>query len=253
VTRVLLEVAIESADDARCARAAGADRFELCAALDVGGLTPTIGTLRAVRAAVDAPIFTMIRPRAGGFCYSDAEIAAMRTDIETTLAHGADGVVFGVLTDDFRVDVARCRALLAATGGRPAVLHRAFDLTPDPFAALDTLIDLGFQRLLTSGQCAAACEERALDLIGRLIDQAAGRIEILPGSGLRAGNVAALVTGARCTQVHGAFRVAEPDRGLNERGVRFGFGVPGKGECRTRTNEAEVRAMRAALDALAAT
>jgi copper homeostasis protein len=252
MTSVLLEVAIESADDALRARTAGADRFEICSALDMGGLSPAPGTLRGVRAAVDVPVLAMIRPRAGGFCYSQAEIGAMRADIEAALAGGADGVVFGVLTADFRVDVQHCRALRLAATGRPVVFHRAFDLTPDPFEALDTLIDLGFERVLTSGQCAAACEPAAVELIGRLVERADDRIEIHPGSGLRAGNVSALVTQARCQQVHAAFRRPVLDRGLGQRGVDFGFGIPGANDRIKRLDEGEVRAMRVALDALAA-
>lgn len=249
---LLLEVAIESVDDAIGARRAGADRFELCAALDVGGLTPALGTLRAVRAAVDVPIFAMIRPRAGGFCHNEAEIVAMRTDISTALSAGADGVVFGALTPDFRIDVDCCRTLRAAVGDRPAVFHRAFDLTPDPFDALGTLMNLGFTRLLTSGQRPTASEPDAVELIGRLIERAAGRIEILPGSGIRAENVHPLLERAKCTQVHGAFRSSFVDRGLNDCGVRFGFGVPGAGDQLTRTVESQVRAMRIALDSFAA-
>lgn len=250
MSSVLLEVAIESTDDALRARPAGADRFELCAALSVGGLTPTLGTLRSVRAAMDVPVLAMIRPRAGGFRYSDSEIATMQLDIEALLGNGADGVVFGALSEDFRIDAEKCRALLAAAGGRTAVFHRAFDLTPDPFETLDALIDLGFQRVLTSGQCAAACEPAAVELIARLQERAAGRIEILPGSGLRAIHVAPLITAARCTQVHGAFRTEVTDVGLGERGVRFGFGVPGAADRISRLDEDEVRAMRTALDEL---
>lgn len=248
----LLEVAVESVADAVAARRAGANRLELCAALDMGGLTPSRGMLKHVRSAVVEPVLSMIRPRAGGFCYDEAELATMRADIEASLADGAAGVVFGVLTPEFCVDVPRCRSLLTAGAGCEAVFHRAFDLTPDPFDALETLIDLGFRRVLTSGQCPAASEPQAVELIGGLIDRAAGRIEILPGSGVRAENVRPLIEQARCTQIHGAFRSPIADRGLNQRAVRFGFGVPGAGNQRLRTDEEQVRSIRIALDSLGA-
>jgi copper homeostasis protein len=251
--RLLLEVAIESAEDAVAACRAGADRFELCAALDVGGLTPSFGVLRHVRVAVDRPVFSMIRPRPGGFRYSEHELNVMRADIEAAVADGAAGVVFGALTREFRVDVSGCRSLISATAGREAVFHRAFDLTPDPFEALESIIALGFCRVLTSGQRPAASQPQAVELIGRLIERAAGRIEVLPGSGIRAENVRLLVEQARCTQIHGAFRSPISDQGLNERGIRFGFGVPGAGDRRSCTDEAQVRAMRVALDSLGGT
>ena len=248
--RILLEVAIESLADARVAAEAGADRFELCAALDVGGLTPTIGTFLAIRDELRVPVFAMIRPRPGGFCYADDEIAVMRRDIESLLAAGVAGVVFGVLDERQCVDRGRCAELLRSCGDRPAVFHRGFDLSPRPRESLDALIELGFRRLLTSGLERNCTSETAISQIAELIRYASGRIEIMPGSGVRADSVARLVRETGCRQVHGAFREQHPDAGMTPSAVAFGFGVPGQSNRLSATSSELVRATRLALDKL---
>ncbi len=125
------------------------------------------------------PVMAMVRPRAGGFVYSEADFAVMRRDAAILLEHGADGIVFGVLHSDGTVDATRCGKMLEVAGGKQTVFHRAFDVVPDPTRALDQLIDLGFTRVLTSGQQKTALE--GSELIARLIARAAGRIEVLPG------------------------------------------------------------------------
>ncbi len=250
--RITLEVAVESLADARVAAQAGADRFELCAALDVGGLTPSVGTLRAICEELPMPVFAMIRPRPGGFCHTDDELAVMRSDIESLLNAGATGVVFGVLDDRFQVDRKRNADLLASCGGSPAVFHRAIDLTPNPNAALDALMELGFKRVLTSGgQQTCVCEE-ARKRIAEMVQRGGDRIEVLPGSGIRAEFVTALVRETGCRQVHGAFRELALDTGMNSTAVRFGFGAPGNGEQIRRTSGALVRATRQILDRMSA-
>src|SRR5262249_57279827 len=133
-----------------------------------------------------------IGPRAGGFCYSAGEFAAMRRDAEVAMSHGAEGLVFGVLRERGEVDVERCAALVAVAraAGREAVFHRAFDVVPDPVSALETLIALGVTRILTSGREPTALA--GARLIRQLVERAAGRIEILPGGGIREANVAAV-------------------------------------------------------------
>src|SRR5262245_55296878 len=198
--RVLLEVAVASVEDAVVAAAGGADRLELGCALALGGLTPSLGTLIEVRAAVRVPVVVLVRPRPGGFAYSESELTVMRRDVELALAHGADGVVFGVLHPDGTVDRERCRSLLQSCGGRVAVFHRAFDVTPEPFAALETLVELGFRRVLTSGQEATA--SAGAELIAELRRRAAGRIEVLPGGGINASNAVDVLARTGCDQVH---------------------------------------------------
>lgn len=219
--RVLLEVAVASPDDARAAQGGGADRLELNAALALGGLTPSLGTLVEVKAAVALPVMVMVRPRAGGFAYSATDIRVMQRDAELALAHGADGIVFGVLTEDGRVDTERCRSLVRQLSGRDAVFHRAFDVTPDPHEALERLIDLGFRRVMTSGQ-----EESAYNgakRIAELVSRAAGRIEVLPAGGINRFTVADVVARTGCDQVHASLRTRRPDSSVSARPhVTFG-------------------------------
>src|SRR5262249_36385522 len=180
---LLLEVIVSSLDDARAAAAGGADRFELCGALALGGLTPSLGTLAAIKAKVAVPVMFMVRPREGGMAYTEGEFAVMERDADLALEAGADGLVFGFLTPDGEVDVPRCRRFIEARrAGRPGahfVYHRAFDVAADPRRALEQLVDLGVTRVLTSGRAALAVDGVAE--IRRTREQAAGRIEVLPG------------------------------------------------------------------------
>jgi copper homeostasis protein len=197
---ILLEICCGSIDDAIQSEQGGADRVELCSALFLGGLTPSLGTLQEAKKRLKIPVMMMIRPRAGGFCYSEAEMATMERDAESAVANGADGIVFGFLLPDGRIDLARTRRLHALAGKRQSVFHRAFDVTPDPFEALDQLIDLGITRVLTSGQKNSVPEGAAT--IKRLIDHAAGRIEILPGGGIAPHNLQDVVERTGASQIH---------------------------------------------------
>src|SRR3984957_19399392 len=145
----LLEICCGSAEDVIEAAAGGADRVELCSALFLGGLTPSLGSLRQVKQEASIPVIAMNRPRAAGFCYSATEFAVMERDAELLLEHGSDGIVFGILNSDGTVDIKRSRLLRDRIAPRQAVFHRAFDVTPDPFRALEELIDLGITRVLT--------------------------------------------------------------------------------------------------------
>jgi copper homeostasis protein len=198
--KILLEVCCGSLDDAIQAELGGADRIELCSALFLGGLTPSTGTILEARRRLHIPFVAMVRPRAGGFCYSPAELDVMLRDTENAIELGADGVVFGILNENGTIDIGRCRQIRERIGDRQAVFHRAFDVTPDPFRALEELIDLGITRVLTSGQQNAAPD--GADLIRRLIERASGRIEVLPGAGLRVHNLEDFVATTGCVQVH---------------------------------------------------
>lgn len=198
---VLLEIAITSTADARAA--GGAGRLELNAALALGGLTPSLGVLRQVRAAVTVPLVTMIRPRAAGFAYSADELAVMADDIETAFAHGTDEVALGCLRPDGRIDGEALGRFMELARGR-VVCHRAFDLTPDPLAALDELMRLGVRRVMTSGQQPSALAGAAL--IRDLIRQAAGRIEVLPAGGINRTTARELIDHTCCTQLHAGLR-----------------------------------------------
>uniref|UniRef100_A0AAQ4QDJ1 Copper homeostasis protein cutC homolog n=1 Tax=Gasterosteus aculeatus aculeatus TaxID=481459 RepID=A0AAQ4QDJ1_GASAC len=158
------------------------------------------GLLHVVKQCVKIPVYVMVRPRGGDFLYSDQEVEVMKKDIELMKTHGADGLVLGALTEDGRVDAERCMEFLAAAQHLPITFHRAFDMVHDPVAALETLVSLGFQRLLTSG-----CENSALEglpLIKQLIDQAKGRIAIMPGGGITERNLQRILEGTGAQEFH---------------------------------------------------
>ncbi len=208
MANILLEICCGSIDDALEAERGGADRVELCSALFLGGLTPSLGTLQEAKARLKIPVIMMVRPRGGGFCYTDAEFATMERDTELALEYGADGVVFGILQRNGAIDLDRTRRIRELIGDRrQSVFHRAFDVTPDPFAALEQLIDLGITRVLTSGQQNTVGE--GAELVARLIAHARGRIEIMPGGGIMPYQLENVVEHTGCTQIHlTAFRVA---------------------------------------------
>jgi copper homeostasis protein len=193
-TRILLEVAVASAADAETA-AAGADRLELNAALELDGLTPTPDALVGARRA-GLPVVTMLRPRPGGFCYAEAELSVMLRDLEWI-----DGeVALGILTPASEIDVLRLRRFPT----RRVVFHRAFDLVPDPLTALEQLIDLGAPRVMA--------DAANHGLLARLIDAARGRIAVLPAGGVRPANVRRLVERTGCVEIHGSFKRLAGDR-----------------------------------------
>lgn len=198
--RVVVEISVESVERALAAERGGASRIELCGSLEVGGVTPSMELMRAVRAAVRVPIFAMVRPRGGDFVYSEAEFEEMRGAIEVARSAGMDGVVLGVLLADGRVDVARTAELVRMARSLPVTFHRAFDESADLFAALEDVVVTGAARLLTSGGAVTAPEASAR--IAELVRRSRGRIVILPGSGITAENVAAIAAATRATEVH---------------------------------------------------
>ncbi len=179
------------------AERAGAHRIELCSALDVGGLTPSIGLIRAAVQAVQIPVYVLIRPREGDFCYTEAELALMCSDIRACQEAGARGVVIGASQADGRLHLDHVAAMREAAGQLDVTCHRVFDYTPDPLAALDQLAKLGIQRVLSSGQAESAFSGRFL--LQKMVRYAAGRVVVMPGAGINAANIAdvAEVSGAR--------------------------------------------------------
>ncbi|HEY2909809.1 MAG TPA: copper homeostasis protein CutC [Gemmataceae bacterium] len=195
----LLEMVATTSDDATRAKAAGASRLELCTALEVGGVTPSPGCFFSVREAVSLPICVLIRPRPGNFVYSAGEFATLQRDAEWFLEQGATGIVTGALTAEGRIDRGRCADLAMLARGK-IVFHRAFDEIADRLTALEELVDLGFERILTSGGAASAFE--GCSEIARLVAAARGRIEILPGGGVRPHNAEQILRDTGCTQLH---------------------------------------------------
>jgi copper homeostasis protein len=193
--KIHVEICCGSADDVFVAAEAGADRAELNSCLFLGGLTPSIGEMMTARGA-SIKIMAMVRPREGGFCYTDREFETMLADAAELIKAGADGIVFGILNPDGTVDVKRCQAMMRVIGGKESVFHRAIDVVPDWRAALDALIGLGINRVLTSGQ--APSVHYGAETVRKMTEHAAGRIEILPGAGIKAYNALDIVekTGA---------------------------------------------------------
>lgn len=237
-----MEIAANSVVSALAAEAGGASRVELCSALEVGGLTPSHAMQALARERLRIPVHVLIRPRAGDFVFDDLECEVMRRDIIACRALGCAGVVIGVLTADGAVDVARCRGLIAAAQGMPVTFHRAFDFARDPFAALDAVMALGCTRLLTSGQARDALA--GAPLIARLIARAEGRIIVMPGGGIDAGNIAAIVRGTGARELHGSAKVQVATR---MRGHSTPLGEMDTSHWQTDANQ--VRARVAALSA----
>ncbi len=244
-----MEICVATLEDALAAERGGADRLEVNAALELGGLTPSPGAFQLIRDESPLPLTVMLRPRPGGFDYSPAEYRTLIREAEWFLAHGADAVAFGVLKPSGAIDGRRCLELVELAGNGRAVFHRAFDLTPNPLRALEELLDLGFARVMTSGQQPAT--PAGIPLIKALIDSVAGRIEVLPAGGITVANVAAVVSQTGCNQVHASMRTDWEDSSAKHRPqIRFGSAsVDGEHRFRA-TDAAAVRAMRAALDAL---
>ena len=209
--KVLIEVCCGSFEDCLIAESAGADRIELNTAVFLGGLTPSLGCLVKVKENVKIPVIPMIRPREAGFYYSDYEYAVMKHDAEVFIKHGADGLVFGFLNANgsFNRDRMYEFTRICLDAGKDAVCHRSFDVTPDPYAALDLLIELGVTRVLTSGQQPTAI--KGVDLITDLIKYANERIEILPGAGLNHTNLVDFIKKTGADQVHFSANVFKPD------------------------------------------
>ena len=206
---MICEICVDSVAGVRAAKAAGAARVELCGDLLEGGTTPSRGMIRQARTIAGIGLHVIIRPRGGDFLLDDDEFAIMKADIDTAKAEGADGVVIGLLTADGKIDTARTRALIAQARPLSVTFHRAFDMTPDPFEALETLVGLGVERVLTSGQEATVLE--GLPLIAELIRRAADRIVVMPGGGITARNVDRIVSAARPREIH--FAALEPAAG----------------------------------------
>ena len=203
---MIYEICVDSIAGVRAAKAAGADRVELCADLLEGGITPSRGMIRQARTIAGIGLNVMIRPRGGDFLIDADDFEIMQADIEAAKSEGVDGVVIGLLTAAGEVDAARTRALIALARPLAVTFHRAFDMTPDPFRSLATLIGLGVERVLTSGQEATVLE--GLPLIAELIRSAGERIVVMPGGGITARNVERIIAAAKPREIH--FAALEP-------------------------------------------
>ena len=206
MSKVVLEIAAFSIEAALNALAAGADRIEFCENPMEGGTTPSYGSLLLLSQLTKQPVFPIIRPRGGDFLYTDREFQVMQNDLMACKQLGFKGAVIGLLKSDGHIDTKRTAALVEAAGSMEISFHRAFDRCKDPFDALEQLIDLGCKRILTSGQVPNV--GNAIPLIQSLIERANNRIVILPGSGVRADNIAKIVTATGAKEMHSSARKA---------------------------------------------
>ena len=190
------EICANSAESCLAAQEGGAHRVELCAAMPEGGTTPSYGEIKLARKLIDIRLHVIIRPRGGDFLYSPLELDIMEEDIRAAREAGADGVVFGCLTPDGELDMPAMTRLMKASEGMAVTFHRAFDYVKDPKQVMETLIEMGVDRILTSGQQPSAI--KGAGLLAELVEQAAGRIVIMPGCGVKEDNIAELakLTGA---------------------------------------------------------
>ena len=198
--KVLVEACVDSVASALAAERGGAGRVELCDNLFDGGTTPSAGMISAVKAAVKIPVFVIIRPRGGGFVYSYDELAVMRLDIEAARMLGADGIVLGALTTEARIDEEHLQPLLDVAKGIPVTFHRAFDLTRDRAEALETLMRLKIERVLTSGGAATAIE--GVEQIAALVKRAGNQLTVMAGGGVREETAREIVERSGVSEVH---------------------------------------------------
>lgn len=235
----LLEICVDDVAGLEAAVAGGADRIELCSALGSGGLTPSRGFM-SVAAHVPIPVHVLIRPRAGGFIYSEAEVSVMKADIAAAREAGLAGVVIGATTADDSLDTEVIRKLVEAAKGLDLTLHRAIDVVSDMDGVLDLAIELGFSRVLTSGGARHA--EEGIDVIARLVKRSGGRISIMPGGGVRPENAARFLAIAGVSELHAS--CSRADVGA-ERLVELGF----SSEMPRRTDAEIVRKLKAEISA----
>lgn len=244
--RCILEACVDSVESAVAAKRGGAGRLELCANLIIGGTTPSLALFDAVREAVDIPVNVLIRPRFGDFLYTDSEYEVMCRDIKEFAQRGANAVVIGALRPDGTLDREKMAGMAAASCGLRITMHRAFDVCRDPAQTLEEAVSLGVDTILTSGQQANAWEGRAC--IGRVLEQAGDRADILIGGGVNAQMIREMrreLPGARCFHLSGKKVL---DSGMTFRNPKVSMGLPGISEFQVwRT---DTSAIRQAADAL---
>lgn len=242
-----LEICVDSVESAIGAARGGAQRVELCSALGEGGITPSVGLIRAVRDAVGIDVVLMIRPRGGDFVYSDYEFAVMREDILAARRLGANGIAIGILTAEGQVDVERTRRLVQLARPMQVTFHRAFDFAADVEQALEEVIATGADRVLTSGGLADA--DRGLERLAQLHAQAGNRIRVMAGGGIRESNVRALVQRTGVSEIHTSLNNCSGPAERNGNSLA-GIGARAGESERFLVSEEDVRRIHAALESV---
>ncbi|GCC52440.1 copper homeostasis protein CutC [Chryseotalea sanaruensis] len=230
---MILEVVVYTIDAAIKAQDGGADRIELCDNPGEGGTTPSAGVIQQVKTLLNIPVFVMIRPRGGDFCYSDHEFESMKHDISFCKSLNIPGVVFGILTSDGEIDKVRCAELIKLARPMQVTCHRAFDMTKDPRQSLEDCIALGFNRILTSGHQLKA--EMGIARITQLVEQSEGRINIMPGSGINEQNVIKIISTTKVKEVHFGAMIHVPSDMQYQNSNITGMGSTGGSEFLLRT------------------
>lgn len=242
----ILEVCAGDIESVHAAAAGGAARVELCSALGEGGVTPSIGFIHRALQVPGVKVHVLIRPRGGDFLYTADEVDCMVDDIVAAREAGVHGVVIGALTADGDIDMQACRRMAAAAAGINITFHRAFDLCRNKEQALEQIIELGCNRVLTSGQAASAAE--GIDALAALVRQAGGRITILAGAGVGPENAAAIIAGSGTNEVHASAR-ATVGSAMKYRHEGVAMGAPGSDEySRKVTSEDIVRQIVNSID-----
>ena len=219
MNRICVEVCSGSIADAIAASEAGADRIELNSALQLGGLTPSLALIQETVSLCSSPTIVMVRPRPGGFAYTPEDWRILRLDAESALGLGASGIAFGCLTADRQIDVPRVTEIVRLAGDSETVFHRAFDLTANWEDSLKQLIGAGVTRVMSSGQKDTALV--GAETLTEMIRKFGKQIQILPASGINAGNVAELIRKTGATQIHGSFSKPQSDPGYDSGPLRF--------------------------------
>lgn len=248
--RYVIENCANGAESALRAQEGGADRVELCAGIPEGGTTPSAGEIvKARQLLTTTRLNVIIRPRGGDFCYTPDELDIMAYDIGMARKAGADGVVFGVLNTDGTVNLEAMRRLMDAARGMNVTFHRAFDVCCNPLETLEQIISLGCDHILTSGQEPTA--EKGIALLSQLNERAAGRITIMPGCGVNAGNIAHIASATGCREFHFSGR-SEVASAMRYRNPKVSMsGTDGSDEySRQLTDPEKIRAAREALESL---
>ena len=230
---MIVEVVVYNIHSAMKAEEGGADRIELCDSPGDGGTTPTLGTVEVVRKNVNLDVYVMIRPRGGDFCYTSYEFHAMKRDISHCQKLSVDGVVFGILNSDGTIDKKRCGELIKKVRPLKATCHRAFDMTRDPFEALEDCIEVGFDRILTSGQQPQVI--KGVELIAALNKKAKGRIVIMPGAGVNEETVQTIVSATGVDEIHCSAFAFDESKMLYRNSNITGMGSDEGGEYKLRT------------------